>query len=105
MQIITYHSKNAKPEWSWVGYIVLTNGDYLGIMFRDSTEDAVRAKAEQFWQDNYKPVGDVANEAISSHHLAGKIWIKNTVTGEKRRILPDQVAELGSDWVRGGPRS
>lgn len=110
MQIITYHSENAKPEWSWVGYIVLTNGEYLGIMFRDSTEDVVKAKAEQFWQDNYKPVGDAASEAVKidrrdGQHLIGKVWMINEATREKRRVLPEDVAALGPGWIKGGPRS
>lgn len=107
MQIATYHSENAKPEWSWVAYIVLPNGEYLGIMFRDASEAAVKLKAEQFWTDNYKPMAEAAIDNIinSDHHLAGKVWVKNAVNGERRRVFPSQLAELGSEWVRGGPRS
>lgn len=106
MNIITYHSATAKPEWSWVGYIELPNGEYLGIMFRDYTEDGVKAKAEQFWAENYKPAADAAVENVASnHHFAGKVWMVNKQLGQKRRVLPSEIAALGDGWVRGGPRS
>lgn len=108
MSIITYYSATAKPEWSWVAYIVLHNGEYLGIMFRDYTEDGVKAKAEQFWAENYKPVADAAVENVKKDigaHLIGRVWMINEVTREKRRVFPDQIEQLGAGWVRGGARS
>lgn len=121
MQIITYSSEVAKPEWRWVAYIVLPNGEYLGIMFRADSEDAVKAKAEQFYlseknkaeASTKKIVNDMIKDGkivddivpVQAHWFAGKVWVKNLTTGEKRRVLPDQISDLGSDWVKGGPRS
>jgi len=89
MNIVTYSSENAKPEYRWVGYIVLANGDYLSVMFRAATEEAVKAKAEQFWQTETKrainqPVEDDETEVKTvaddpwvavkrGQHLIGKV--------------------------------
>lgn len=123
MNIITYHSATAKPEWSWVAYIELPNGEYLGIMFRDYTEDGVKAKAEQFWEAESKrrihqPIEDRINEQVDRDeaevkaitgpgrgtHFAGKVWMVNKTLGQKRRVLPSEIATLGEGWVRGGPK-
>lgn len=115
MSIVTYEAKSAdiKPEWSWVAYIVLPNGEYLGIMFRDYTKDGVVAKAEQFWLENYKPVADAAvaniNDRISEigKANAGKVWMIHKVTREKRRMEPEIAEPLlaSGEWERGGARS
>jgi hypothetical protein len=94
MQIITYSSEAAKPEWRWVAYIVLPNGEYLGVMFRADSEDAVKAKAEQFWAEHYKPLAEAAVEAVSSHHMAGKVWVKNLTTDQRSWL------GLGQGWPK-----
>lgn len=120
LNIVTYRaSENVKPEYQWIAYIVLSNGDYLGVMFRDYSEAAVKAKAAQFWETESKKryitqMGDdddeievktVISESNGTHHLLGKVWMINEATREKRRVLPEQVEALGPGWVKGGPRS
>jgi len=121
MNIVTYSSENAKPEYRWVGYIVLANGDYLSVMFRAASEEAVKAKAEQFWQTETKrPINQMVDDdeaevkainadpwaiAKRGQQFVGKVWMINEVTREKRRVLPDEVEALGPGWVKGGPRS
>jgi len=117
MNIVTYRSSNAAPGKEFAAYIVLPNGEYLGIMFTASTEEAATAKAKRFMdEEKFKAKFSIADDdnvnAIMEatgvnrgHHLAGKVWMVNVATREKRRVSPEDAAALGEGWVRGGPKS
>lgn len=119
MNIVTYEAKSAgiKPEHSWVAYIVLPNGDYLGIMFRDYTETGAVAKATAFWEEESKKryisamadddEADVKSIVYSQRgkHAAGKVWMRHKEHGLKR-VDGAMVAGLISEgWYKSGPRS
>lgn len=126
INIVTYSSETAKPEHRWVGYIVLANGDYLGVMFRAASEDAVKAKAAQFWEtESKRPInqvtdvvsqqrkgcmetGDVSGLVDSGrgHHFAGKVWMRNKETRELVRVPAEQLQQmLDSGYEKSGPRA
>lgn len=53
-------------------------------------------------------VSDYLNkEAKSSqHHNAGKVWMVNKQTGDKKRIAESEIVQYEwAGYVRGGPRS
>lgn len=46
--MVTYQSRNSKPEHAWLGYIH-TEAGRLNMAFFGSTEDGVKAEMKIFW--------------------------------------------------------
>lgn len=47
-RIVTYFSKNSKPEHQWMGFVETIDGR-LGIWFPASTEEEAKSKVKAFW--------------------------------------------------------
>lgn len=123
INIATYSSENAKTEYRWVAYIVLSNGDYLGVMFRAATEDAVKLKAEQFWQvESQRPINQMAEDdeteakpvaadpwsksTLRGQQFVGKVWMRHKETRELIRVPAEQLQQmLDSGYEKSGPRA
>jgi len=122
MNIVTYSSENAKPEYRWVGYIVLANGDYLSVMFRAASEEAVKVKAEQFWQTETKrPINQMVDDdeaevkainadpwaiAKRGQQFVGKVWVRHKETRELLRVPAEQLQQmLDNGYEKSGPRA
>lgn len=111
--IVTYESKNvSNSKERWMAYAVLPNGDLWLVRCTGETEEIAATKARTLYESErakVKPsVSDYLNkEAKSSqHHNAGKVWMVNKQTGDKKRVKPEEVNNLiWAGYVRGGPRS
>jgi len=110
IEIVTYHSTNAKLENAWIAHVVLPNGEYWGVRFCGSSEEIVKVKATQLWaseSQKYRAtdVGIVKTDNRGLH-FAGKAWMINKTLNKKIRIDIDKVDEYTAmGWERGGPRS
>lgn len=119
VDVVTYHSTNAKPNEQWAAFLVSSSGDQLPMKFTGKDEQTVKTRAvEWFKAEKVRQtalLGEAVNEAhdedIKStggrgHHFAGKIWVINRQTDDKRRIEPNELAGFEAQgYVRGGPRS
>lgn len=123
VDVVTYHSQNAKPHEAWIGYVVLSDGNQLQVRISAATEAAVIAKAQAFWatekerQDRVRasvggedaPEGEnlIQGAAINNQHrFSGKVWLLNRTTGERARVEANRVGDYESrGFVKGGPRS
>ena len=111
--IVTYESKSvANPKQRWQAYAVLPNGDLWLVRCTGETEEIAATKARTLYESErakVKPsVSDYLNkEAKSSqHHNAGKVWMVNKQTGDKKRIAESEIVQYEwAGYVRGGPRS
>lgn len=123
VDVVTYHSQNAKPHECWIGYVVLSDGNQLQVRISGATEQAVIDKARWFWasekarQDRARAsIGDQAasdGENLISDRpsgkgqvFLGKVWMLNRATGERARVDAGEVGNYeGRGFVKGGPRS
>ena len=117
MNIITYHSANAKPHEAWLAYAELPNGEQWLVRFTGATEAEAVAKAEARWeseQKRYRSHNEL-EPALSAasfksdgrgQAFAGKVWVINRDTQHLCRIDPGELdSYLAKGYVRGGPRS
>ncbi len=131
IEIVTYHSTNAKPEAAWTAFIVLPNGDYWGVRFSGATEEIAKAKAIRLWtseRERYglnpeptelkscvNPWADLPSqpkpEKLTSglgrgSHLRGKVWMRHK---QSRDLIAVALTEITMYEQRGfersGPRS
>ena len=133
MNIITYHSSNAKPHEAWLAYVELDSGEQWLVRCTGHTELEAKTKAQVLWDRertkynrNIEPLKDdgvytgdrrlenamTAEAHIAKgrgshlHGMAGKIWVINRSTHHLCRIDPNELAKFEQDgYVRGGPRS
>jgi hypothetical protein len=116
--VITYHSDDASPFDAWLGFVVLPNGNNLMIHFTGPSEEAVKAKATSFYETEIakvkaqpfidSPVADPWTVASGrGAHFAGKTWVMNVVSREKRRVEPSEADSMiaSGEWIKAGPRS
>lgn len=118
--IITYESKNAKPHERWLAYAVLPNGQQWLVRCTGETEEIAATKAKTLYEaEKAKKLGIKDTQRIENldfdkpfegpeklHHLAGKIWMINKATGDKKRIDPSEEDQYKwAGYERGGPRS
>lgn len=122
--IVTYYSANAKPHERWLAYAVLPNGSQWLVRCTGETEEVAKTKAVALYEREKERVGkryleqdepdlksvhdasDNPWETAKQHHLAGKVWVINEITREKKRIDQSELMFYeGNGWVRGGPRS
>jgi|ERR1700748_593622 len=115
-QVVTYHSSNAPPSRAWIAHVVLPNGEYWGVRFEGYVEESTRNRAIACWiverakakalEPHAEDEPIVGKSEPSEHHNAGKVWMINTATREKKRVSPDVAATMAAfGWERGGPRS
>lgn len=121
IQVVTYHSVNAKPQEQWLGYVVLPDGNRWLVSFSGTDEASVIAKAKAVYlADKAKQAriygvdnGDIEEEDKPEkhtegrgHHFAGKVWVVNRTIHDLRRIDPSELeGYLAKGYVKGGPRS
>lgn len=122
MQIVTYHSTNAKPSEAWMAFVVLPNGSTVQVHFKAATEQSAKDNAETFYiaekERQLKLCGTsaaepVSNPVVSSEPKSGRgagfvgsVWVLNRSTGHKARIQASELAGYEANgYVRGGPRS
>jgi len=110
MNIITYHSSNAKPHEAWLAYVELANGEQWLVRCTGHSELEAKMKAQVLWDREQKKYAahnsKVDCQKESSHHLAGKMWMINRVTHHLCRIDPGELtAYEAKGYERGGPRS
>lgn len=111
--IVTYESKNvSNSKERWMAYAVLPNGDLWLVRCTGETEEIAATKARTLYEserDRLKLVEKhytKEDKLISTHHLAGLVWMVNKQTGDKKRVKPEEVNNLiWAGYVRGGPRS
>lgn len=111
--IVTYESKNvSNSKERWMAYAVLPNGDLWLVRCTGETEEIAATKARTLYErerDRLKLVEKhytKEDKPISTHHLAGLVWMVNKQTGDKKRVKPEEVNNLiWAGYVRGGPRS
>ena len=126
MNIITYHSSNAKPHEAWLAYIELANGEQWLVRCTGHTELEAKTKCQVLWDREQKKYS-ASNEATTlykqsgeprpiyhtqkqydgrSAAFAGKVWVINRSTHHLCRIDPNELANYeAKGYVRGGPRS
>ena len=118
MNIITYHSSNAKPHEAWLAYVELANGEQWLVRFHGATEQEAKEKAIARWaseKDRYAypehddcqmPPVRSGKGSHASAMFAGKVWVINRETHDLKRIDPSELtAYEARGYVRGGPRS
>lgn len=130
MQIITYHSTNAAQPW--LAFAILPNGQQwmvhaTGLSEAEASEKIQKLAASELNRfGKFVSVGRTSSASrnapaikpaapiksadewsnFSQHHLAGRIWIVNETTREKKRIAPSELdSYVANGWKRGGPRS
>ena len=111
--VITYESKNAKPNERWQAYAVLPNGEPWLVRCVGETEEIAATKARTLYETEkakkniFKEVSkSFVDKPISTHHLAGLVWMVNKQTGDKKRVKPEEVDNLvWAGYEKGGPRS
>lgn len=116
IEVVTYHSTNAKPSEAWLAYVE-NNGVRWMVQFAAASEEAAKAKALALWESEraklYKPAAPETNRDASKpvgggrgSHFVGKAWLINSATREKIRVPVEDVSRyLSQGWERGGPRS
>lgn len=111
--IVTYKSKNASnPKERWMAYAVLPNGELWLVRCTGETEEIAAHKAKTLYE-NEKAKSKIKKEMLdnfvdkpSQHHNAGKVWMINKQTGDKKRVAESEIAQYEwAGYVRGGPRS
>lgn len=51
MNVVTYNSVNQlNPDYKWLAYIVLPNGEFWNVRFNGATEEIARSKALALWE-------------------------------------------------------
>lgn len=130
MNIVTYHSTNAKPNEAWLAYVVLPNGEQWLVRCTGHSELEAKTKAQVLWdreQKKYRAHNDLVDaeagdvKVVHNHgtpnsfsvapsgrgaHFAGKVWVIHQTTRELKRIDPKELdSHLADGYVRGGPRS
>lgn len=123
VDVVTYHSQNAKPHEAWIGYVVLSDGNQLQIRISAASEQQVIARAQAFWsaekarQDRVRAsIGtDIATggENLISERpsgkgqlFLGKVWMLRRQTGERARVEAGEVAGYEArGYIKAGPRS
>jgi hypothetical protein len=116
MNIITYHSSNAKPHEAWLAYVELANGEQWLVRCTGHTELEAKTKCQVLWDREQKKYAlsnaakDVAVPDIKRGDLrekfAGKVWVINRSTHHLCRIDPSELVSYeAKGYVRGGPRS
>ena len=120
MNIITYHSSNAKPHEAWLAYVELANGEQWLVRCVGYSELEARTKAQVLWdreQAKYAAHNSkvdcqgeqpkkIDGRGAHLHHFAGKVWMINRVTHDLKRIDPNELTVYEANgYVRGGPRS
>lgn len=60
IEVVTYHSTNAKPSEAWLAYVE-NNGVRWMVQFAAATEEAAKAKALALWESE-------------GSHFVGKAW-------------------------------
>ena len=108
--IVTYESKNvSNPKERWMVYAVLPNGELWLVRCTGETEEIAAHKAKTLYESErakIKNIEEEADKALKQHRNAGKVWMINKTTGDKKRIDPDEIAQYEwAGYVRGGPRS
>lgn len=110
--VVTYFSANAPHEdLQWTAYVVLSNGEYWGVRFSSSNEEAVIAKAVSFFNSEKAkvkapdPWSEIKAEVIkSNHHIANKVWMRHATEGLKRIPLTEITMYEKLGYYRSGPR-
>jgi hypothetical protein len=118
MQILTYHSVNAPSHKAWVAYPVIDDLFLVRCEAATEVEAIERAKA---WYAKEKArqavlVGTSEDEDEPStfnramegrgQGFAGKVWVLNRSTGDRARVMPDQLQQyVARGYVQAGPRS
>lgn len=70
--LVTYQSKNSKPEHAWLGFIHL-GGNRLDITFFGPTEEGVKAKMKEFYaKDKEVREANRAKKAAAAEAKAAK---------------------------------
>jgi hypothetical protein len=116
MQILTYHSTNAPTHKSWVAYPTI-DGLFL-VRCEAATEQEAVARAEAWYvkeqthqaalvgtseidEECGAPIGQGRGQSF-----AGKVWMLNRSTGERARVMPNEVQQYAAKgYVQAGPRS
>jgi hypothetical protein len=131
MNIITYHSSNAKPHEAWLAYVELANGEQWLVRCTGHSELEAKTKAQVLWdreRAKYKVHNELVDNAVAemkkvdcqgeqpkridgrgahaSAMFAGKMWMINRATHHLCRIDPSELTVYeAKGYVRGGPRS
>ena len=116
MNIITYHSSNAKPHEAWLAYVELENGEQWLVRCTGRTELEAKTKAQVLWdreRSKYAAHNAIKDEPVERtgrgahlHGMVGKVWVINRSTHHLCRIDPNELAKFEQDgYQRGGPRS
>lgn len=112
--IVTYESKNvANPKQRWMAYAVLPNGELWLVRCTGETEEVAATKARTLYESEREKHSKLAHNQTmskdskpSQHHNAGKVWMINKQTGDKKRVAESEIAQYEwAGYVRGGPRS
>ena len=120
MNIITYHSSNAKPHEAWLAYVELANGEQWLVRCTGHSELEAKTKAQVLWDKEQKKYAahnlkmdcqgevPVKTDGRGAHlaKMAGKVWVINRSTHHLCRIDPNELTKYeGMGYQRGGPRS
>lgn len=112
--IVTYESKNvSNPKERWQAYAVLPNGNLWLVRCTGETEEVAATKARTLYESEREKHSKLAHNQtmskdskLSQHHNAGKVWMINHKTGDKKRVTPNEVSQYEwAGYVKGGPRS
>lgn len=57
MNIVTYHSTNAKPHEAWLAYVVLPSGEQWLVRFHGATEQQAIDAAKARWESEQRRYG------------------------------------------------
>lgn len=122
IQVVTYHSVNAKPDQQWSGCCVLPSGQRLEIWFCAGSEQGVIDRARAFYErekarqdrlygstvaaaDNDEAEVNAAGPS-REQVFTGKVWMLNRETGERARVSPGEVGSyIARGFNKAGPRS
>jgi hypothetical protein len=112
-EVVTYHSKNSKPEECWTAYCVLPTGEQWLVRFAGTDELTVINKAKVFWAkerarwiklDTTTGTITPVRARITRHgeHVIGKVWLVNHELKERVRVTAEEVdGYLARGFVRG----
>lgn len=129
MPTVTYHSTNAVVPW--IAYALLPDGTPWQVRCEGATEAEASQRAEALliseqakWkrligsselEEGTKQTSTSELPTASSWGdqpsgrgacFAGKIWVFNRATGDKRRIDPNELdSYLGNGYIKAGPRT
>lgn len=79
IDVVTYHSKNAKPVEAWLGYCVI-DGEQLLVRFAAGNEADVIAKAQDWY----------TNEKRHQDRITGRIELEDNEVSSKAYKQPSQ---------------